>query len=88
MADVEWFEAPADTQPFEDDCFDRVLCQQGLQFFPDPVAAIAESMRVLSPGGRLHATIWATPGRNPYIERQLALLAIMMMMFSPLPASR
>ena len=76
-ADVEWFEAPADAQPFDKDCFDRVLCQQGLQFFADPVAAIAESMRVLSPGGRLHATIWATPGRNPYIERQLAMLAVL-----------
>ncbi len=74
-ADVEWFEAPAATQPFDDDCFDRVLCQQGLQFFPDPVAAVAEAMRVLSPGGRLHATIWATPGHNPYIERQLDMLA-------------
>ncbi len=74
-ADVEWLEAPADAQPFDDDCFGRVLCQQGLQFFPDPVAAVAESMRVLSPGGQLHATIWATPGRNPYIERQLDLLA-------------
>ena len=74
-ADVEWFEAPADAQPFDDDRFDRVLCQQGLQFFPDPVAALAESMRVLRPGGQLHATIWATPGHNPYIERQLAMLA-------------
>jgi SAM-dependent methyltransferase len=74
-APVEWFEAPAEAQPFDDDHFDRVLCQQGLQFFPDPVAALAESMRVLRPGGQLHATIWATPGHNPYIERQLAMLA-------------
>jgi ubiquinone/menaquinone biosynthesis C-methylase UbiE len=74
-ADVEWIEAAADAQPFDDGCFDRVLCQQGLQFFPDPVAAVAESMRVLASGGQLHATIWASPGRNPYIERQLDLLA-------------
>ena len=74
-ADVEWREAPADAQPFDDGCFVRVLCQQGLQFFPDPVAAIAESLRVLSPGGQLHATIWATPGHNPYIEHQLDMLA-------------
>ena len=74
-AHVEWFEAPADAQPFDDDRFVRVLCQQGLQFFADPVAALAESMRVLTTGGQLHATIWATPGHNPYIERQLAMLA-------------
>ena len=76
-AEIEWIEAPADAQPFDDGCFARVLCQQGLQFFPDPVAAITECMRVLSPGGQLHATIWATPGNNPYIERQLEMLALL-----------
>lgn len=30
-----------------------VLCQQGLQFFPDPHAALAEMARVVRPGGRL-----------------------------------
>ena len=76
-AKVEWFQAPAETQPFDNGSFTRVLCQQGLQFFPDPMAAIAESMRVLAPGGQLHATVWATPGHNPYIEHQLTLLALL-----------
>jgi ubiquinone/menaquinone biosynthesis C-methylase UbiE len=76
-ARIEWHEAPAEAQPFPDASFDHVLCQQGLQFFPDPVAAIAECMRVLRPGGTLRATIWATPGGNPYIERQLEMLALL-----------
>lgn len=71
---AEWIEAPADHQPFPDDSFDRVVCQQGFQFFPSPVDAVAECLRVLRPGGELHATIWATPEQNPYIDRQLALL--------------
>ncbi len=72
---IEWMESPAERLPFEDESFSHVLCQQGFQFFADPVAAAAEARRVLRPGGVLVATVWATPGRNPYIETQLELLA-------------
>jgi len=37
---------------------DVVLCQQGLQFFPDRAAAAAEMRRVLRPGGRVAASVW------------------------------
>jgi ubiquinone/menaquinone biosynthesis C-methylase UbiE len=33
--------------------FDVVTCQQGLQFFPDRVAAAQQRRRALAPGGRL-----------------------------------
>lgn len=72
---VEWVEAPCDALPFDDDTFTHVICQQGVQFFPDPVAAMLETRRVLKPSGVLIATVWATPGHNPYIENQLELLA-------------
>ncbi len=72
---IEWIESPAERLPFEDESFSHVLCQQGFQFFADPVAAAAEARRVLRPGGVLVATVWATPGRNPYIETQLEMLA-------------
>ena len=74
-AEVEWVEAPCDALPFDDDTFTHVICQQGFQFFPDPVAAMSEARRVLEPSGVLIATVWATPGQNPYIENQLDLLA-------------
>lgn len=72
---VEWVNAPCDALPFDDGVFDHVLCQQGFQFFPDLAAAMTEATRVLRPGGSLLATVWATPGRNPYIEHQLSLLS-------------
>lgn len=68
---VEWVESPSDDLPFDDNTCPHVICQQGFQFFPDPVAAMRETVRVLRPGRLLIATVWATPGHNPYIENQL-----------------
>ncbi len=67
--------SPADDLPFDDDTFTHVICQQGLQFFVDADAAMRELLRVLRPGGVVIATVWATPGHNPYIENQLDLLS-------------
>ena len=39
-----------------------VLCQQGLQFFPDKAAALREMRRVLSHGGRLALSVWTSAG--------------------------
>lgn len=72
---IEWVEASAQNMPFDDAVFTHVICQQGFQFFPDAQAAANEAHRVLRPGGALAATIWATPGRNPYVETQLSMLA-------------
>lgn len=58
-APLEFQQAPADALPFAAATFDVVLCQQGLQFFPDPVAALREMHRVLKPGGRLGLAVWA-----------------------------
>ena len=64
-AAVEWLEASATSLPLEDDTFDAVLSQQGLQFFPDRAAALHEMHRVLRPGGRLTLNIWRPIEYNP-----------------------
>jgi SAM-dependent methyltransferase len=43
---------------FENHSFDAVLCLQGLQFFPDRGAALAEIKRVMKPDARFVATVW------------------------------
>jgi ubiquinone/menaquinone biosynthesis C-methylase UbiE len=56
---VTWRQGDLCALPFPDGSFDVVLCQQGLQFVPDPVAALREMRRVLVPGGRLALTVFS-----------------------------
>ncbi len=67
-APVEWYEASAEALPFSDAAFDLVLCQQGLQFFPEKPGAIREFRRVLAPGGRVALSVWRTLEHNPVHE--------------------
>jgi ubiquinone/menaquinone biosynthesis C-methylase UbiE len=62
---IDWREGSAVALPFEDGAFDLVLCQQGLQFFPDRPAALREMHRVLTPGGRLGLATWRPIQHSP-----------------------
>jgi len=64
---MEWREGSAMTLPFANATFNVVLCQQGLQFFPDRLAALREMYRVLVPGGRLGLSVWRPLRQNPYM---------------------
>jgi SAM-dependent methyltransferase len=64
-APIDWIEATALAIPFPDARFDAAFCLEGLQFFPDRVAGLAEIRRVLVPGGRLFASCWAALADNP-----------------------
>ncbi len=57
-APIHLIDAPAAPLPLPDSAFDIVTCQQGLQFFPDKVSALAEMRRVLRPGGRVGVAVW------------------------------
>jgi SAM-dependent methyltransferase len=59
-APIEYLERPADALGVPDDVFDLVTCQQGLQFFPDRGAALAEMRRVLRPGGKIGIAVWCS----------------------------
>ena len=48
------------------DSVDGVLCQSGYMLMADPAAALAETRRVLRPGGRLALSVWGAPERNPW----------------------
>ena len=63
-AAIIWVEGSAVAMGFSDASFDVILCQQGLQFFPDKLAALREMHRVLVPGGRVRLSVWKSAG--PY----------------------
>jgi SAM-dependent methyltransferase len=47
---------------------DGVLCQSTYMLVADPAAALAETRRVLRPGGRLALSVWGAPERNPWVS--------------------
>jgi ubiquinone/menaquinone biosynthesis C-methylase UbiE len=63
---IEWRLASATELPFEDGSFDVVLCQQGMQFFPDRGGAMKEVARVLKPEGRLSLNVWGALDRQVF----------------------
>jgi len=64
---ITWREGAADALPFAKASFDVVFCQQGLQFFPDRLAALREMHRILTPEGRLVLSVWRSLPHNPYV---------------------
>ena len=61
---IDWYEASVESMPLRDEAFDVVLCQMGLQFVPNKLAALREMRRVLNTGGRVYVTV---PGPKPAI---------------------
>jgi SAM-dependent methyltransferase len=71
-APISWTEGSALDMKFPSGRFDVVLCQQGLQFFPDQQAALREMRRVLQGGGRAALSVYSpieqTPGANAFVQ--------------------
>ena len=63
--DIDWVEGDAGDLPFDDNAFDMVFCQQGLQFFPDKAAALKEMNRVLVTNGKLIIGVWRSKEHQP-----------------------
>lgn len=61
---IAWRQGDATSLELPDRSFDVVVCQQGLQFFPDRAAALREMRRVLETGG------WAVIACWQPLERQ------------------
>jgi ubiquinone/menaquinone biosynthesis C-methylase UbiE len=72
---LEWQPGRAEALPFADGTFDAVVCQFGLMFFEDRVAALEEMWRVLRPrGGRLALAVWDALDRSPGYAAMTGLL--------------
>jgi len=56
----------ADHLPFPADTFDAVVSRFGVMFFPSPIDAMREILRVLKPGRKLALAVWCFAERNPF----------------------
>src|SRR5262249_13891539 len=56
---IDWKEGSALDLPFQPGHFDVVLCQLGLQFFPDQPRALREMRRVLREAGRVALSVYS-----------------------------
>ena len=66
ITNVQFRQCMADALPFPSDSFDVAVCRLGAMFFPDPVAAIREMLRVTKPGGSLALAVWHKSELNPF----------------------
>jgi ubiquinone/menaquinone biosynthesis C-methylase UbiE len=58
--------ASADHLSFPADTFDAVVSRLGAMFFPSPVDAVREMLRVLKPERKLSLAVWHFVERNPF----------------------
>jgi ubiquinone/menaquinone biosynthesis C-methylase UbiE len=64
---VDWREGDACDLPLRHgEQFDLVVCQQGLQFFPDKPRAVAEMRRALAHDGKLAIAVWRSDDEIPF----------------------
>ena len=71
---IVWEQGSALDLPYQSGVFDRVICQQGVQFFPDPAAGLREMGRVAEPGGSVAVTVWSELATSPYFEALAEML--------------
>jgi deazaflavin-dependent oxidoreductase (nitroreductase family) len=72
---VEFRVQDAERLELDDDSVDGVVCRWGFMLMPDPAAALAETRRVLRPGGRLVLAVWRGPELNPWVSLAGRVLA-------------
>jgi SAM-dependent methyltransferase len=51
---------------FAANSFDAVVSRFGVMFFPSPLNAIREALRVLKPGGKIAMAVWHFAASNPF----------------------
>ena len=74
---IDWVEGRAEALPFGEAAFDAVLCQFGLMFFADRVAALREMARVARPGGRIALSVWDRAEASPGYAAMIGLIGEM-----------
>ena len=65
LENVDYRVLDAERMDLPDASVDGVLCRYGYMLMADPAAALAETRRVLKPGGRLSFAVVGAPEQQP-----------------------
>jgi SAM-dependent methyltransferase len=66
VTNAEFRAMDAQALDLEDGSVDGVVCRWGYMLFEEPARALAETRRVLRPGGRVAFAVWASAEENPW----------------------
>lgn len=69
VKNVRFQQCQADSLPFENNFFDAAVSRLGAMFFPDPVAAVREMLRVTKAEGTLSFVVWSVNEANPFTHK-------------------
>jgi ubiquinone/menaquinone biosynthesis C-methylase UbiE len=66
LTNVAFRQCAADALPFDSNSFDAVVSRLGAMFFPNPVAALREMLRVTKHEGVISLAVWCKSELNPF----------------------
>lgn len=66
VKNIQFQQCQADSLPFENNSFDAAVSRLGAMFFPDPIAALREMLRVTKKEGTLSFAVWHESNANPF----------------------
>jgi ubiquinone/menaquinone biosynthesis C-methylase UbiE len=69
ITNISFRQCTADSLPFASNSFRTVISRLGAMFFPDPLAALREMLRVTEPGGTISLAVWHKSELNPFANR-------------------
>ncbi|HXG66064.1 MAG TPA: class I SAM-dependent methyltransferase, partial [Blastocatellia bacterium] len=75
LTNVKFRQCAADALPFAGNTFDAVVSRLGAMFFPDPLRALREMLRVTRPGGALSLAVWHRSDLNPFFSVVTGVMA-------------
>lgn len=68
LRNIRFHQCPAELLPFSDNSFDAVVSRLSAMFFPDVLASLRETLRVVKADGYVSFLVWAGREGNPFFS--------------------
>ncbi|HEV7681025.1 MAG TPA: methyltransferase domain-containing protein [Pyrinomonadaceae bacterium] len=68
IQNLQFQQCSAEQLPFADNSFDAVVSRMSAMFFPDVLAGLRQTLRVVKPNGRVSFLVWSSRETNPFFS--------------------